>query len=192
MRRFFDLDGISSRVENPFEMGHSQASTEAVRFFTGRIFKASFESQGLSSSKESKPVGKVLKFPLTHSRAWMQPTSFGSKFGISRRNSCLLYLCNWMMENCKKHLRNGWQSTQNVFSRVSTDTIQENAKSLKNMLRRFYGLLDHPTVCKRLGAYSTILRLSGSLLTSESTSARIVDPSLFEMFHHMIMSLRFV
>ena len=71
---------------------------------------------------------------------------------------------------------------------MTAEIQQENPVNVKNMLRRLYGLLNHPSVCKRLGGYCAFFNLSDSL----STHPRIVDQFLLEIFHHLILSLRFV
>ena len=77
-----------------------------------------------------------------------------------------------------------------ILKGMTTEALQENPDNVKNLLRRLYGLLNHASVCKRLGGYSAMRHLSSALVPL--AFQRIVDQFLLEIFHHLILSLRFV
>ena len=63
---------------------------------------------------------------------------------------------------------------------------EKDLETVKGMLQRLYGFLNHPSVSKRLGAYSAILHVSQYLRRFR----RFVDRFLLEIFYHLILSLR--
>ena len=66
----------------------------------------------------------------------------------------------------------------------------EDPKSVKSLLYRVYGLLNHPSATKRLGAYLAVKQLASVLKQNARNHSAIVDQFLLELLHNGIMSLR--
>jgi hypothetical protein len=66
----------------------------------------------------------------------------------------------------------------------------EDPKTVKGLLYRVYGLLNHPSATKRLGAYLAVKQLASVLKQNASNHSAIVDQFLLELLHNGIMSLR--
>lgn len=67
---------------------------------------------------------------------------------------------------------------------------QEEAATVKDLLYRIYGLLNHPSAPKRLGAYLAVKQFASILRKNRVEHARMIDQFLLELLHNCIMSLR--
>ena len=66
----------------------------------------------------------------------------------------------------------------------------EEATTVKDLLYRIYGLLNHPSAPKRLGAYLAVKQFASILRQNRMEHARMIDQFLLELLHNCIMSLR--
>jgi hypothetical protein len=67
---------------------------------------------------------------------------------------------------------------------------KERATTVKQLLSRIYGLLNHSNAAKRLGAYLAVKQFAEILKQNNAAHSVIIDQFLLELIHNCIMSLR--
>ena len=73
---------------------------------------------------------------------------------------------------------------------ITTKKDKEDATAVKRLLYRVYGLLNHPSATKRLGAYLAVRKLASIWKQNASNHTAIIDQFLLEVVHNCILSLR--
>ena len=73
---------------------------------------------------------------------------------------------------------------------ITNPEEMENATTVKHLLSRIYGLLNHPSAPKRLGGYLAVKQVADILKQNRANHAQIIDQFLLELLHNCILSLR--